>query len=226
MWLVAQGGFFRGGRSPGVAYCCYNMGKSGEEPQEPDSDTETPPKTTRAKQKRITRNKRKTKKRKTPPQHEEQERITGQKKRKVRLPYSCHLLFLIDPPPKTLTLPFPGTNPAPTHCHSLTIQLPTYFPSYFPKTMSFWFFFLFPYQIRKTVAKAKSVQRNSTRCQKGKKSIVPVCSCEQNEKKNEDELNEDEIDLDEAPCTSKSLFPSEDEDLTVSDASSDDELDD
>lgn len=143
VWLVAQGGFFRGSRSPGVAYCCYNMGKSGEEPQEPDSDTETPPKTTRAKQKRITRNKRKTKKRKTPPQHEEQERLTGQKKQKVRLPYSCHLLFLIDPPPKTLTLPFPGTNPAPTHCHSLTIQLPTYFPSYFPKTMSFWFFCLF-----------------------------------------------------------------------------------
>lgn len=66
----------------------------------------------------------------------------------------------------------------------------------------------------------------STGCQKGKKSIIPVCYYEQEEKKNEDQPEKDEIDLDEAPCTSKSLFPSEDEDLTVSEASSDDELDD
>lgn len=63
------------------------------------------------------------------------------------------------------------------------------------------------------------------KCRKGKKS-TPVCYYKKNEKKKEDQLKEDEVDLEEAPCTSKSLFPSKDDNLSVSYVSSSDELDD
>lgn len=111
-------GDFRAVRSPGVAYSCYNMEKSNEEPQEPDSDTETQPKTMGVKGKKVQRNQSKSKKRKTPPQDEEKEKVKGQKKQKVRLPYKiwlpylCHLLFLIDPPPKHLPCPFLAQTPS------------------------------------------------------------------------------------------------------------------